>query len=323
MNRPFASPLGRYTFWLGIPLLLLAGGPLIDSPFALVDRLGHFPVQCAAASLLLVLVAVIRRQRQGTGWTLIVTVGALLLNGAWLLPYLPVAAERERVQENTLKVVQINVLRVNKNTEEVTRWIRKENPDVLVIQEVDSQWRSAFQQVRDLFGYRIIVERVDDFGLAIFSKHRILSRRTEVLPYINVPALFVVLDFKGVTMRLAAMHAPPPMSDVHIAARRGALDSIEAWLNNDPETPALVAADLNVTPYTAVWRGFLEATGLVDPRRGRGLLTTWPAFAPDPLRIPIDHVLHNHKFRTVSLRTGEWLGSDHLPLIAEVELYNK
>jgi hypothetical protein len=44
MYKPFASPFGRYTFWLGLPLLLIAGGPLIESPFALVDRLGHFPL---------------------------------------------------------------------------------------------------------------------------------------------------------------------------------------------------------------------------------------------------------------------------------------
>jgi endonuclease/exonuclease/phosphatase (EEP) superfamily protein YafD len=303
MNRPFASPLGRYTFWLGLPLLLLAGGPLIDSPFALIDRLGHFPVQCAVAAFVLAIWAVVRRRRPGSGWILVVTFGAFLLNGAWLLPYLPVASEREHVA--------------------VTAWIRKENPDVLVVQEVDSQWREAFKGINDIFGYRIIVERKDDFGLAVFSKHRILSRTTDVLPFINVPALFVVLDFRGVTTRIAAMHAPPPMSDVHIAARRGALDSIEAWIRKDPEAPSIVAADLNITPYTAVWRDFIRASGLVDPRRGRGVLTTWPAFAPDPFRIPIDHILHNGKFRTVSLKTGEWLGSDHLAMIAEVELYNK
>jgi len=197
MNRPFASPLGRYTFWLGLPLLLLAGGPLIDSPFALIDRLGHFPVQCAVAAFVLAIWAVVRRRRPGSGWILVVTFGAFLLNGAWLLPYLPVASEREHVAENTLKVVQLNVLRFNKNTEKVTAWIRKENPDVLVVQEVDSQWREAFKGINDIFGYRIIVERKDDFGLAVFSKHRILSRTTDVLPFINVPALFVVLDFRG------------------------------------------------------------------------------------------------------------------------------
>ncbi len=323
MNNAFSSPVGRYTFWLGLPLLLLAGGPLIDSPFALVDRLGHFPLQITALAVPLVLVALLRRKKPGAGWSLIVTLGALVLNGAWLVPYFPVAAERAHDSENTLKIVQLNVLRLNKSTKEVTAWIRKENPDVLVVQEIDSEWRAALSQIADLFQNRILVERRDDFGIAVFSKHRILSRRTQVLPFINVPALFLVLDFKGTSIRLATMHAPPPMGDVQIAARRGALDQIERWAKADPDSPAIVAADLNITPYTAVWRQFIAASGLVDPRRGRGLLTTWPAFVPDPFRIPIDHILHNRSFRMVTLRTGEWLGSDHLALIAVLELYNK
>jgi endonuclease/exonuclease/phosphatase (EEP) superfamily protein YafD len=268
-------------------------------------------------------VAFLRRKRPRAGWSLVVTLGAFFLNGAWLLPYLPVAAEPAHDQKNALKVVQLNVLRVNKSTKAVTDWIRKENPDVLVVQEIDSEWRTALADIQDLFQHRVLVERRDDFGIAVFSKHRVLSRHTAVLPFINVPALFLVLDFKGVSVRLATMHAPPPMGDVQIAARRGALDQIESWVKLDPKSPAIVAADLNITPYTAVWRRFINVTGLVDPRRGRGFLTTWPAFVPDPFRIPIDHILHNKAFRTVSLKTGDWLGSDHLALVAVVELYNK
>jgi endonuclease/exonuclease/phosphatase (EEP) superfamily protein YafD len=323
MYKPFASPFGRYTFWLGLPLLLIAAGPLMESPFALVDRLGHFPLQVTVMSLPLALVAFLRRKRPGAGWSLVVALGAFFLNGAWLLPYLPVAAERALDGKNALKVVQLNVLRVNKSTKAVTDWVRKENPDVLVVQEIDSEWRTALADIQDLFKHRVLVERRDDFGIAVYSKHRVLSRRTAVLPFINVPALFLVLDFKGVSVRLATMHAPPPVGDAQIAARRGALDKIESWVKQDPKSPAIVAADLNITPYTAVWRRFINVSGLVDPRRGRGFLTTWPAFAPDPFRIPIDHILHNEAFRMVSLKTGEWLGSDHLALVAVLELYNK
>jgi hypothetical protein len=168
MYKPFASPFGRYTFWLGLPLLLIAGGPLIESPFALVDRLGHFPLQAAAIAIPLALVAFLRRKRPRAGWSLVVTLGAFFLNGAWLLPYLPVAAEPAHDQKNALKVVQLNVLRVNKSTKAVTDWIRKENPDVLVVQEIDSEWRTALADIQDLFQHRVLVERRDDFGIAVF-----------------------------------------------------------------------------------------------------------------------------------------------------------
>ena len=80
---------------------------------------------------------------------------------------------------------------------------------------------------------------------------------------------------------------------------------------------AILAGDLNGTPWCLephlTWR-------LQDARAtaGAGLATTWPARLLDPFRIPIDHVLHARNVTCTRLRVGPRIGSDHLPLIADL-----
>ncbi|MBK18465.1 MAG: hypothetical protein CMM52_06480 [Rhodospirillaceae bacterium] len=92
------------------------------------------------------------------------------------------------------------------------------------------------------------------------------------------------------------------------------------WRLDQPEIAAILAADLNITPYNARFRKFLKDSGLIDPRRGRGLTPTWPGLLPRQVQVPIDHILHDKNFRTISLETGPRIGGDHLPLIGILEL---
>tara|TARA_R100000687_G_scaffold77331_1_gene69801 strand:+ start:19 stop:207 length:189 start_codon:yes stop_codon:yes gene_type:complete len=49
------------------------------------------------------------------------------------------------------------------------------------------------------------------------------------------------------------------------------------------------------------------------------MFSTFPASLP-LLRYPIDHVLVSNAFRLVGLQRLEDIGSDHLPLLADLEL---
>ena len=94
------------------------------------------------------------------------------------------------------------------------------------------------------------------------------------------------------------------------------------WQHDEPEVPSILAADLNITPYNNRFRRFLKDSGLIDPRRGRGLTPTWPGLLPRQVQVPIDHILHDNMFETISLETGPRIGGDHLPLIAILKFRN-
>ncbi|MDA0275619.1 MAG: hypothetical protein O3A06_12010 [Proteobacteria bacterium] len=55
-------------------------------------------------------------------------------------------------------------------------------------------------------------------------------------------------------------------------------------------------------------------------RRASGLAPTWPASAAGLMGVPIDHLLVTCQWRVVAGRAGPNLGSDHLPVLATLEL---
>jgi endonuclease/exonuclease/phosphatase (EEP) superfamily protein YafD len=77
----------------------------------------------------------------------------------------------------------------------------------------------------------------------------------------------------------------------------------------------ILMGDFNSVPWSDVQTAFRAATW-VDNRGP--LVTTWPAQLPAPLRVPIDTVFVGGGLAIRNLHVGPDLGSDHLPLIAEI-----
>ena len=77
----------------------------------------------------------------------------------------------------------------------------------------------------------------------------------------------------------------------------------------------ILMGDFNTVPWSAVQTAFRNAAALDN--RGP-LVPTWPAQLPAPQRVPIDTVFIGGGLSIRDLHAGPDLGSDHLPLIAEI-----
>jgi endonuclease/exonuclease/phosphatase (EEP) superfamily protein YafD len=85
--------------------------------------------------------------------------------------------------------------------------------------------------------------------------------------------------------------------------------------------PKICVGDLNITPWSPYYRDFVERTNLADVGKGFGILPSWPTFLLFKwLMLPLDHCLVSDDIRVADVKTGESNGSDHLPLIVELEL---
>ncbi|HVF18204.1 MAG TPA: endonuclease/exonuclease/phosphatase family protein, partial [Steroidobacteraceae bacterium] len=83
--------------------------------------------------------------------------------------------------------------------------------------------------------------------------------------------------------------------------------------------PVLVAGDFNLTPWSEHFARFIETSGLRDCALGQGMLASWPTqFLP--LRIKIDHCFASPDWQVQRMSLGPKLGSDHFPLVAELQL---
>jgi endonuclease/exonuclease/phosphatase (EEP) superfamily protein YafD len=85
--------------------------------------------------------------------------------------------------------------------------------------------------------------------------------------------------------------------------------------------PKICIGDLNTSSWSPFFQDLAEKTNLKNVREGFGLLPSWPTFMGFGwLMIPIDHCLVSSNIRVVKAQTGGRIGSDHLPLIVELEL---
>ena len=79
----------------------------------------------------------------------------------------------------------------------------------------------------------------------------------------------------------------------------------------------VVAGDLNTTLWANAFDNFRRKSGL---KHMGALIPTWPT---QPLPLPqlgIDHVFTSPELRLVDIASGNPAGSDHIPLIATIEL---
>ncbi len=319
MNTILKDAIYRLSFWLAAALIVCAITPAFEQEIVFLELTTHFSQLFALCGVVLFFYVVLRRRKYASREVAVMCILAMLGNAAWLIPFLPFKGEAPPAKGDVLKVVQLNVLKVNRHTDEVVEWLRNEAPDVVSVQEVDLGWLSALAALRDIYTHRVSRPSDDLFGIAVFSRYPFKERRIEKMPIYDAPAIFAEIDWKGTPVRIAAVHSPPPLVTKSVIARKHTLDIMAKWSRTEDNKATLVLADLNVTPATAIYRRVLKDSGLSDPRQGRGLLPTWPAPFPALVRLPLDYILHNDKLRVVDFRIGPSVRSDHHPVIAVFE----
>ena len=239
-----------------------------------------------------------------------------LLSGIGLVKYYVPIDKVDSVAD--IKILSINLLSSNNNSDEVLDFIINEDPDLIVLQEVNQKWETYLSSLESMFQFNLTEIREDNFGLVVLSKVELIDPEKIILSNSGVPSFYFKINKNGKETHLIATHPLPPIGIDYFDYRNEQFTNLNKMVQILNGRKVLIG-DLNTTSFSPNFNRIIEGTSLRDSRLGFGLQNTWNA-KMDFISIAIDHVLVSEEINVIDRRTGLDIGSDHLPVIITIGL---
>lgn len=227
----------------------------------------------------------------------------------------------------TFRVVSLNVMMDNRQYQNVLQMVRETEPDFLALLEVDSRWTDALAELKTVYPFSHELPQVSNFGLSLYSRHKIESVEVEHLGDFNVPVIVAHCDVRGQPLTIIVTHTFPPVGEARAHQRNVQLTDLAKVVAaqqgaNAQRGPVILVGDLNVTSFSPYFHDLLRDSGLRDSQLGFGVQPTWSTDMP-LLRIPIDHCLTSSQIDIHNRRVGPHVGSDHFGLIIDFSISDR
>ena len=290
-----------------------------------------FPrLQLIAFALVLLLagVGLLDRSRPSTWMLLCAIIGCLTYQGWWIFPYTwiypeEVDAAADTSAERRLRILAVNVLRRNHNAEALLAIVSTAAPDVLIAVETDHWWQAHLDRLEPEYPFNLKCPLDNLYGMHLYSRLPLEDARVQFLVEPQIPSMHTLVVLRcGERVRLHCLHpAPPSPTENSESTERDAELIIVGKSVSGARLPVVVAGDLNDVAWSETTRLFRKISGLLDPRVGRGMFNTFHARFPF-MRWPLDHLFHSSHFRLVQIHRLRAFGSDHFPILVELQLHS-
>jgi endonuclease/exonuclease/phosphatase (EEP) superfamily protein YafD len=274
------------------------------------DLFSHFRVQYLGGLCVLSFLLLLTKRRN-------IAFVFLLFAGINLSIVLPLYFGQQNsipLGESVLKALLINVNTRFGDVRRVIQVVGDFDPDIIVLEEINSQWVTDLKSLSESYPYSKIQPREDNFGIGIFSKVPMKSSEIEYIGQALVPSIVAVFEYDQTCFKVIAAHPLPPDGAEYSRYRNDQLEKLGNYV--DPSLPVMLLGDLNVTPWNHYFQKLLNSTCLKDSSQGYGIQPTWPSNNP-LLLIPLDHCLHSQEIKILQRRIGPNVGSDHYPLMID------
>jgi endonuclease/exonuclease/phosphatase (EEP) superfamily protein YafD len=218
----------------------------------------------------------------------------------------------------TLRLFDANVSQSNRNLDEIGAEVRRDNPDVVTMEELTP---TALRSLRstDVMGryrYSLVLPSYGPYGMALWSVFPLVDA-TEWFAY-GQPELRAWIELPGgARLRIDVLHTIAPyLGPDEPTIWEKQMGAIRAELAAEPR-PLVAVGDLNATWYDWHFHDLL-GLGLSDAAvvAGQGWRMTWPRDQqPVVPYLRIDHVLLSKGISLQSYALGNGNGSDHHPML--------
>lgn len=261
-------------------------------------------------------------------WPLNAALIAVAVYQSYLIfPYLPIARrevgtvqkEHEAKTESQLSLLIANVYQYNRQTDKLQEYLKRLQPDIILLLETDAWWQEAMSRFQGSYPYRIEVPQENTYGMLFFSQLPLREPEVRRLIETEIPSIRTWVQLPdGQEIRLFGLHPklPAPSESIRTTEKDQELLMV-AGEAADFKGPVIVAGDLNDVAWSYTTELFQKMSRLLDPRKGRGFFNTFPAKYP-LMRFPLDHIFCSDHFRLIRLRRLSNIGSDHFPIFVQL-----
>lgn len=300
-----------------LSLVLLTVLVLLGDRHWVLELFTHYRPHLALISLLVATLCVFGERYIDGFVALGLAVFHALVLGAHWVPQNDAFASVQPTLSEDVRAIAINIGSDNDRLDLVSRLIDDEQPDLVALTEVSD---ASIKELADVSSsYHVAVNTsTPGYGVGLFSKHPIKVAHTIDLGGHPFPALVASVTVEATVVNVIVMRPPPPILKSWAQAHHDQFHAIKA-LVAELSGPTVVLGDLNSTPWSPTFRKLLAGSGLRDANIGFSYAPTWPAGA-GILALPIDHCLISSGISVRDFRRGASVGSDHLPVIADLAL---
>ncbi|WP_268225451.1 endonuclease/exonuclease/phosphatase family protein [Sinomicrobium oceani] len=222
--------------------------------------------------------------------------------------------------ENRVSVLVSNVLTPNRNSDKLIEIIRKKKPNMFLTLETDLWWEDKLDELEKDYPYTVKIPLDNLYGMHLYSNLELENAKTKFLIKDDIPSIEAYVKLpSGKKVKIYCLHPMPPSpTESDTSTDRDAELLLVGKKVKKADETTLVFGDLNDVAWSYTTILFRKISGLLDPRIGRGMFSTFHAnyFF---LRWPLDHVFHSKDFMLNEIRRLPSIGSDHFPIYASLQ----
>lgn len=215
----------------------------------------------------------------------------------------------------SVRLIACNIYQYNKAFHRFTELIEKEDPDIFLTMESDSNWEEAMSSLESRYPNFQKVTLDNTYGMHLYTRLKMHRVETHYFVADDLPSIEAELETPdGQRFVFFGVHPPPPSptEEKNSKERDGDLLSVAKKVR-DYDLPVIVAGDFNNVAWARTSILFKKTSKLIDARIGRGILATFHA-KYWLFRVPLDLLFHSTSVFIDKLFTYPSIGSDHFPV---------
>jgi len=313
-------------------IIVVTFAPLLWPIFPRATILAPMAPQFAAVATLLTVIAALARRRA----LAILGFLAMIWNVHLIWPDIaPRPAPAAASTQPVLKVLNLNLWFHNENLDATADYLLKSGADVIGLVEARAPAKAALQRLKTVYPYSVDCVGIEpQCQTMLFSKYPLKDAYAGAIDgrYPTIAIAEVAWPGGPVTVGVTHFNTPfvarprPPLIATEAAEPAPILDdapaleqstqaaNVAGFLARRPADLVLIG-DFNSAPWSPIQQAFRAQTGLDN--RGH-FLPSWPSWAWPMFRISLDQAFVRGRVRIAGIGLGPDVGSDHLPVLAEI-----